>query len=143
MVHLTLYKNMSERIRVEKNIIQLGAMEGTFRGIADILNPTLLVKGEFTNQCNYFYIQEFERYYFVSKPVIPANGLVELHGEVDLLMSWKEGILSNGGIVGRQETKYNLYLQDPQIHAYQNAMVGTLEFPQGFISEHFVLAVVG
>lgn len=143
MVHLTLYKNMSERIRVEKNIIQLGVMEGTFRGTADILNPTLLVKGEFTNQCNYFYIQEFGRYYFVSKPVIPANGLVELHGEVDPLMSWKEGILSNGGIVGRQETKYNLYLQDPQIHAYQNAMVGTLEFPQGFTSEHFVLAVVG
>lgn len=142
MVHLTLYKNLSERIRVDKNIQSLGAIEGTFRGQADILEPTLTVKGEFTNQCNYFYIQEFGRYYYVTRPIIVVNGLIELHGAVDVLMSWKSGIEGNGGVVGRQATQYNLYLQDPLIHAYQNAMVGTLEFPEGFTTESYILATL-
>lgn len=142
MVHLMLYKNLSERIRVDKNIQTLGTIEGTFRGQADVLEPTLTVKGEFTNQCNYFYIQEFGRYYYVTRPIIVVNGLIELHGAVDVLMSWKSGIESNGGVVGRQATQYNLYLQDPLIHAYQNAMVGTLEFPEGFTTESYILATL-
>lgn len=142
MVHLTLYKNLSERIKVDKNIQTLGTIEGTFREQADVLEPTLVIKGEFTNQCNYFYLQEFGRYYYVTRTIIIANGLLELHGAVDVLMSWKAGIEANGGIVGRQSTQYNLYLQDPLIHAYQNAMVGTLEFPEGFTTESYILATL-
>lgn len=142
MVHLTLYKNLSERIKVDKNIQTLGTIEGTFRGQADVLEPTLVIKGEFTNQCNYFYVQEFGRYYYVTRTVIIANGLIEFHGAVDVLMSWKSAIEANGGIVGRQSTQYNLYLQDPLIHAYQNAMVGTLEFPEGFTTESYILATL-
>lgn len=142
MVHLTLYKNLSERIRVDKNIQTLGTIEGTFRGQADVLEPTLTIKGEFTNQCNYFYVQEFGRYYYVTRTIIVVNGLIELHGAVDVLMSWKSGIKANGGVVGRQATQYNLYLQDPLIHAYQNAMVGTLEFPEGFTTESYILATL-
>lgn len=142
MVHLTLYKNLSERIRVDKNIQTLGTIEGTFRGQADVLEPTLTINGEFTNQCNYFYIQEFGRYYYVTRPIIVVNGLIELHGAVDVLMSWKSGIEMNGGVVARQATQYNLYLQDPLIHAYQNTMVGTLEFPEGFTTESYILATL-
>lgn len=142
MVHLTLYKNLSERIRVDKNIQTLGTIEGTFRGEANVLEPIIGIRGEFTNQCNYFYVQEFGRYYYVTRTIIIANGLLELHGAVDVLMSWKSGIEANGGVVARQSTQYNLYLQDPLIHAYQNAMVGTLEFPEGFTTESYILATL-
>lgn len=143
MVRVTLYKNLSEAISVRKNVQTLGEVQGTFRGAVDVLEPTILIKGEFTNQCNYFFVQEFGRYYYVTKSIIPANGLIELHGRVDVLMSWSSGILANGGVIGRQSTKYNLYLQDPDIHSYQNAMVGTIEFPNGFTNESYILATIG
>ncbi len=143
MVHVTLYKNLSERTRVTKNVQQLSMLEGTFRGVCDILAPVITIKGEFTNQCNYFYVQELGRYYYVTPETrILANDLIELHGNVDVLMSWAAQIKSNKGIIARQANDYNLYLQDPLIHAYQNAMVGTLEFPQGFTTESYILATL-
>lgn len=143
MIHVTLYKNTSERVKVAKTLQTLVSLEGAFRGPADILEPTIMVHGAFSNQCNYFRIEEFGRYYYVTRPAIPVNGMVELHGAVDVLMSWADGIKANGAIISRQATQYNLYLQDPLIHAYQNAMVGTLEFPEGLTHDSYILATVG
>lgn len=142
MVHLKLYKNLSERNRVQKNIQQLGELEGTFRGQCNVLSPVITIKGTFTNQCNYFYVEELGRYYYVTECLLVTNELIQLTGMVDVLMSWATQIKANSGIVGRQANQYNLYLQDPLIHAYQNAMVGTLEFPEGFTTESYILATL-
>ncbi len=142
MVHLKLFKNLSERNRVNKNIQQLAELEGTFRGQCNVLSPVITIKGEFTNQCNYFYVEELDRYYYVVECLLISDELIQLTGAVDVLMSWAVEIKLNRGIISRQATNYNLYLQDPLIHAYQNAMIGTLEFPDGFVTESYILATL-
>lgn len=142
MATLILYRNDNERIRVSKQLTTLGTITGTFRGNADILHPTVIVQGEFTNQCNYFRIEEFGRYYYVTNPILPRNGLIELHGEVDVLNSWAQEIRRNPAIVERQKTDYNLYLPDSQIHTFQNDLVGTQAFPNGFNTRQYILTVV-
>lgn len=143
MPTVKLYTNNSDRIRVSKTLVELGTVTGTFRGAVDVLNPTVIIQGEFTNRCNYFYIEEFGRYYYVTSTIIPSNGLVELHGEVDVLKSWESGIRANSGIVERSQTNYNLMLADPNIHAFQNSMIGCLEYPEGFGNPTYILATVG
>jgi len=142
MATVKLYRNDSERIRVSKRLTELGTITGTFRNAVDVIHPVIAVQGPFTNQCNYFYVEEFGRYYFVTAPILPRNGIIELHGEVDVLQSWGPGIRRNSGIVERQTTGYNLYLPDALIHTYQNDMVGTMRFPYGFASKQYVLTVV-
>lgn len=142
MATVKLYRNDSERIRVSKRLTELGTITGTFRNAVDIIRPIVAVDGPFSNQCNYFYIEEFGRYYFVITPIIPRNGIIELHGEVDVLQSWGPGIRRNSGIVERQEISYNLYLPDNLVHTYQNDMIGTKTFPFGFQSKEYVLSVV-
>ena len=46
-------------------------------------------------------------------------------------------------IVKRQENRWNLYLDDGSFKVYQNPMVLTKAFPQGFTTQEFVLAVAG
>lgn len=142
-VHVTLYENTSKRIEVSKTLTTLGVLEGTFRGEADILEPTILVKGEFSNRCNYFRIEEFGRFYYVTKPILMTNELIELHGQVDVLNSWALQIRKNGGIVERSEREYNLNLADPEIHAFQDSMIGVITFPTGLTHDSYILATVG
>lgn len=142
MATVKLYTNNSEKIRVSKRLTLLGEVTGTFRGAVDVLRPVVTIQGEFTNQCNYFRIEEFGRYYYVTDPIIPRQGLIELHGEVDVLCSWDAQIRRQSAIVERQEISYNLMLNDPLIHAYQNSMIGTAGFPYGFNAQQYILATL-
>lgn len=142
MATVILYRNDSERIRVSKQLTELATLTGNFRGEADILRPTVFVQGTFSNTCNYFRIEDFGRFYYVTNPIIPRNGIVELHGEVDVLNSWALEIRQNPAIVERQKSDYNLYLPDALIHTYQNDLVGTQNFPNGFTTQKYVLTVI-
>ena len=71
------------------------------------------------------------------------NGLVEISGVVDVLTSFASGIRANRGIVAKQENDWNLYVNDGTFRVYQNPMVLTKEFPSGFSTSEFVMAIAG
>lgn len=63
---------------------------------------------------NYFYIPKFERFYFIDN-MQTKNGLIEIIGKCDVLMSFKVDILNSTQYVTRQQNKRSAYLSDSQL----------------------------
>ena len=143
---LKLYNNLSDKIVVDKNITQLGStLNGTLRENCSVIDPIIKVEGivgSNLTKCNYAYIEEFGRYYYVTNIVCVGN-LFELHMHVDVLMTYRRSIRSNSAVVSRQEKLYNLYLQDGVFKEQANPHYEIKKFPSGFTSFNFILAVAG
>lgn len=143
---LKLYNNLSDKIVVDKKITQLGStLNGTLRENCSVIDPIIKVEGivgSNLTKCNYAYIEEFGRYYYVTNIVCVGN-LFELHMHVDVLMTYRRSIRSNSAVVSRQEKLYNLYLQDGVFKEQANPHYEIKKFPSGFTSFNFILAIAG
>ena len=144
-MELILYKNKSDDKVVTKDIEQLIVLNGTLREGCSIINPIIKVEAinnSIASVCNYAKLAQFGRYYFV-RDIIFTGKLYELHMHVDVLASFQTELKSLDAVIARQEKKYNLYLQDGFFKTYQNPHVSIKQFPNGFDTQQFVLAVAG
>lgn len=122
---------------------------GTLREGSSLIDPTILIEanapGFHANKVNYFYIPEFGRYYFITNIISTNHTLWEIHCHVDVLMSYADEIKQQTAIVARQESQYNLMLDDGFFMAYQNPRIQTKRFsnPTPFETQEFVLVVAG
>ena len=159
MSSIALYTNNSSPETVDKNITSLGSLTGDYRGSVNILSPVIqvtpsgtLTVAKILTECNYAYITETGRYYFVTGITAVANDLIELELRVDVLMSWKTQILAQSVIVSRNEKEYQLYLDDSALKVFNNPNICTYNFYKevlgvqtktGFTAKEFVLALAG
>lgn len=143
MFEIQLLSNTSERIVVNKNVTHLGTMTGTLREGCDVVNPVLHISADLTGlaTCNYVYIPIFGRYYFAKLKSLTEN-IIEITCKTDPLMSWKSQLLTNSGIIKRQENKWNLYLNDGSFRTYANPKVVTKKFPVGFEDDAFYYVLI-
>ena len=142
-IHLMV--NSSSKEVLDKQTSTIRTVTGTLREGTSIVDPVIKIEGdlsEFT-KCNYMYIPEFGRYYYVTDIKSVINNIVEFSAHVDVLNTYKDQIRSNVAIIHRQENDWNLYLNDGVFKVYQNPMVLTKAFPSGFTTQEFVLAVAG
>lgn len=144
------YINKSATNVVDKELeVQTPDLIGTLRDSCSIIDPVIVVQanspGFQANHSNYVYIEDFGRYYYITNIVSVNQSLWELHCHVDVLMSYKDQIKAQKAIVARQESKYNLYLDDGIFMAYQNPIVQTKLFSveAPFETQSFILIVAG
>ena len=142
---IVLYINKSDNNYLDKDLTEISTISGTLRDDTSIINPSIVIVGPITNifKCNYIYISSFNRYYYVNDIKSVRNNVYELSCHVDVLMSYKNGIRNNTAIISKQENDWNLYLNDGSFHVYNNPMVLTKEFPNGFSSWSFVMGIAG
>lgn len=142
---ISLMRNNSAKEQLDKELSVLRTVSGTLKESTSIINPIIKIECDLSDftRCNYMYIPEFNRYYFVTNINSVYDGLVEFSGHVDVLTTYKDEIRRNNAIIKRQENLWNLYLNDGSFKVYQNPMVLTKSFPGGFTSHEFVLAVAG
>lgn len=93
------------------------ALEGTLRDGTSIINPTILINVTGANQakvlsCNYAYISEFSRYYFIRDINIYRNNLWYITLEVDVLNTYHTQILALRAIVARSESAGSVEVVD-------------------------------
>ena len=145
-VTVTLYKNLSDKKRAQKNLTTIASESCTFKGDVDVMAPVLLFYGDaetYAKDVNYMYVDAFRRFYFCRVKSLPG-GLVELSGTVDVLTSaWALGLPTLRAVIARQENRYNLYLNDGTLKAYANDLIQTLEWPEGFSTPAYVCIVAG
>lgn len=105
MVNITLYKNKAERHRVNKTdyLTEVASVTGTFTEDVSVTSPTLLLKYNSVPDFNYIFVAEFHRYYFVTDYTHTANNLWAINLEIDVLMSYKNGIYNLRAFVDRCE----------------------------------------
>lgn len=142
---ITLQVSTSPKNKLNKDVTDVASLSGTLKTSTSIINPTIIIEGDlsqYTN-VNYMTIAEFGRSYFITNITSVTSKLFEIAAHVDVLSSFAAEIRANKAIVHRQETKWNLYLDDGSFKVYQNPMVLTKAFPSGFTTQEFVLAVAG
>ena len=142
-MHVILYKYLGEKNRVDKSSFLTLVLDtsGEFKASVSILNPTLLLKlptqpkqlleDENGNEIdevqlddgtatrvldfNYFYVEEFRRYYYLTSFIVSSNHLATITGVVDPLFSFKDGILENEAYIERNEFTFHETEEDSLI----------------------------
>lgn len=152
---INLYNNTSAKNRIDKALtgIRAGdnALEGELRDDCSLENPVIRLRINDVSDlqhCNYMYIPTFDRYYFITDTVSLRNHIVEIHGHVDVLMTYKSSIANNTAILARssQVPAYgNTYLDDNLLATYQDTY--NVSYPWGYTFSHdndsLLLAVAG
>ena len=137
--------SQSEPNRLTKQVKHVKRLEGTLRANSTVINPSIMVEGDLTevSNANYLTIYEFRRNYFITNFESVRNGIFIINAHVDVLSTFATDIKANTAIVKRQANTFNLYLDDGAFKVYQNPIVETFKFPQGFAGHMFVLTVMG
>lgn len=143
--NIVLQTCTSDKTKLDKDVTDIATLTGTLKSGTSIINPTILFDGDLSGYvaCNYMTISSFGRSYFVTNIRSVRANLFEITAHVDVLSSFKTQIRQNDAIIKRQENLWNLYLNDGSFRVYQNPNVICKEFPSGFNTQEFVLAVAG
>ena len=143
---IKLQTNNSESIKIGKTLTDVLSLDGTLKTQTSIIDPIIYIECKDEVElfkCNYMSIPTFKRTYFITNIKHINNHLWEISAHVDVLESFKDEILSNEGVIARQEKDWNLYLDDGTFKAYQNPLIMTQAFPKGFNSQQFILITAG
>lgn len=143
-MNITLYKNNSEKNKVGKTLTSASGRVGTLREGCEVVNPSIIIEGNNLSDFNYMYIPEFHRYYFITGITSIKNGLWQIDGHCDVLESYKDSIKENTAIIKRQESIWDLYLNDEKFKAESTNKTATILFPNNlFNTVNFILTSAG
>ena len=146
-VKIYLYQMTSEKNAFNKTLgtAKLTATSAILQEPTSITDPVLLIDGTLTTvfECNYCYINVFNRYYFINKMVALTTNLIELTCHVDVLYSFSAAILANTALIRRQSDNWNLYLPDNQMATFNSPSTYTKPFSAGFTGFSYVLFTAG
>lgn len=113
-MNVTFYQNSSDPLVANKTISAIGSANCEVKHERGVLEPSVIISkqaaGDFAN-INYMYISGLHRYYYAKVAELPA-GMLEITGNVDVLMSYNSGIKNITCTIIRQENLYNKYYQD-------------------------------
>lgn len=147
-MNIKLCSSTSEIVAINKDISIIDDVSATIKGALSVENPVLILqyKSNIQPNVNYVYIQEYNRYYFVTDIINLTGGRYEIHCKVDVLMSFKDDILNLSCIVDKQSSKdnANMYLDDGSFVVQSKEFVNTINFPRGFNDNgEFILITAG
>ena len=145
---IKLCHNSSPAEKIEKDLDSGVEITGcVLKEPTSILRPVvkILTTDSSIYTYNYMYISEFERYYFIDDIVSNHNNKWEISAHVDVLETYKNGILAQSAVIRRQQNNYNLYLNDPDFMTYNYDMIQTKKFTASEFNKtlNYILAVNG
>lgn len=144
---IKLYHNASPVNKIGKKLNdELVTSDVLLKDNVSILKPVFKVRDvRSIITYNYLYCSELQRYYFIDDIVSVHNDLWEISCHVDVLETYKNGILGQTAVIKRQQNKYNLYLNDPDFMTYNNDTIQTKKFSNSAFTKNlsYVLVVNG
>lgn len=145
-MEITFYVNNEEPEKVNKSLGTGQTFEGTLKDSVIIERPSILIETDIDiNDYNYFYIPEFNRYYFRTDIEIVRNNLFRISGRTDVLMSFKEPMKNFQVILDHSEvTGVTNYQSSPVWQSLVKTKTDIINFPYG-LSENgeFILITAG
>lgn len=124
-----LHHNSSPDNKIGKQLDAGLSMNCVLKEESSILKPTIIIEAATAPiTYNYMYIQELQRYYFIDDIVSKNNKIWEITGHVDVLQTYKNGILGQSVVLARQQNKFNTYLNDDRWPVYTYDDVITFAF---------------
>lgn len=112
-MEMKLYKTLDNENVINKELELKHSFNIKLKNTTDIVTPTIIINDKnnmnFT-ECNYCYLSDFNRYYFIRTIESMNNNLWGLHLECDVLESFKNDILNSHAEYER-EIKKGDYLE--------------------------------
>ena len=143
---INFYKNTSDNNVLNKNITLISTHNIKLKDECNIMTPSILIHGDISNDINYAYIEKWGRYYYVRDKKSLNNGIYEINLTVDVLMSFKQKILTLKCIIDKQQdlTNINKYYNDGSFIVSSKEFIKTINFPNGFNENgEFILITAG
>jgi len=128
-IPVQLMNNASPVEKIGKTLTAVGTYDCVLKDDTSILKPQIRIQtADNILTCNYMYISSLSRYYFIDDIVSENNNIWRISAHVDVLETYKSGILANSVVLKRQENKYNTYLNDDKWPVYTYDDVITFKF---------------
>ena len=143
---INFYKNTSDNNVLNKNITLISTHNIKLKDECNIMTPSILIHGDISNDINYAYIEKWGRYYYVRDKKSLNNGIYEINLTVDVLMSFKQKILTLKCIIDKQQdiTNINKYYNDGSFIVSSKEFIKTINSPNGFNENgQFILITAG
>lgn len=142
-MNITLYKNLSDNIKVDKEIVGEKEIKNVkLYEPVDILNPTFEIEAfAGVENYNYIYFPHLKRYYHAR--VVLQNHKAIFSCNVDVLMSHSDSFMNTQQMINRCETKRDTMLVDSSIPMNVDGVLYTRQFGEA-ITNHFtyILGVI-
>ena len=143
---VTLCNNSSEKNEINKTISNGGVFFCTLRAETSVSDPEILLEynGNLSGY-NYCYIPDFDRYYYITDIISVRNNLWMVKCHVDVLMSFKQSILSSVAILEEStETGISNYLSNDVWRALSKDKTSIIPFSSGLNSSgEYILITAG
>lgn len=131
-------KNLSNIIKENVNIF--------YKDATEFIRPIIILDYDGTwdmRDCNYIYLSDKNRYYFVEKHSFQKGQKVIYELLEDVRMSHSEGIKNLTCTVSRNEFLKNGYLTDSNYNVYAYEQIVCKMFPTGIYNDSIILLTVG
>lgn len=144
-MNIILYVNNSEKNKIGKTLKNDISLSGTLRDATNIINPVILIEISEIGNYNYCYINNFNRYYFITDITVIRTGLFAISLMVDVLESFKSDIKNLSVILlNTQNVGSSNYLPSPVFRNNVKSKTDILNFPNGLNdSGEFILITAG
>lgn len=127
IMNVTFYKISDDPRVINKTLGSGTSATCDVYGDCSRSTPSILVQyNSAFSTCNYMYIDEFERYYFVQNITLQAGNRCLVTGVVDPLTSFADTILAEDYLISRSSAKTNLsYIDDmvPMMCGYKDDII--------------------
>lgn len=146
---ITFYKNISSDNTINKSLSLVhDVIECVVKQPISIINPIVTIEynSDINKNCNYVYIEDFNRYYYVTDMQPLTGSRLQIELKVDVLMSFKTQILSLPCIVDKQQSivSSNKYKDDGSFVTLNKSYDTIYNFSGGFNNAGtFVLICAG
>lgn len=143
-----LYENYSDENVVKKSVtpilsnVQIRYKEPLVidKPVLTFDKPALWKK---ISSCNYFYLPDTKRFYFVTALTI-EHGYVKIEGKTDVISSFWNYIIDKKCFINRQENVYSRYIVDNEYPVYATRDIDVINIPCDFLTGNsFILTVSG
>ena len=114
-VKIELYNNLSEKTALSKNLINQTIVYGALREDIDLLTPSILFEFDSVPEFNYAYLENFKRWYFITRITCVRTNLYRLDMRVDVSETYAEDIIQQNVLITRTSVKTNEYLVDERL----------------------------
>lgn len=144
-MNIILYVNNSEKNKIGKTLTNDFSLSGTLRDVTNIINPVILIEISEIGNYNYCYINNFNRYYFITDITVIRTGLFAISLMVDVLESFKSDIKNLSVILlNTQNVGSSNYLPSQVFRNNVKSITDILNFPNGLNdSGEFILITAG
>lgn len=126
---LRYWTNYSKRKNSTKeaNLLTGTEIDINLLDASSIINPIFQTK-TVPDNANYFYIADFNRYYFVDVVTKISKDITEFKLEVDVMASFKTSIGAAKAMILRSSTGYNVWIPDDEVYvSTQKTLVRTVD----------------